>query len=294
MLIYSPQIFLFLSVYRFFLFLMSNLDSFFIFWSVMEISTLVFMGVSYSIIKNNFSSLLSFFIIQALAAFSLLVFYCLGSAFGFSVALLLKLSMFPFYFWYMNIVFNFPNLIFFFSSSFFKLPSVFIIYIFYEILDYKMITCSSVLTVLGGAMIIVVSSELRLLLIASSVVNNSWFYFSQLVNITFFFLYFFMYVTFLFLIIYQVSCLTSLNNFTYIPYNILIVFLLFRLAGFPPFPLFYAKILVVLNLVSLTSFSFGILIFIVSVVLRIVGYLKHVFISIFYKYRNRLLSFSNW
>ena len=74
----TPQSFIFFSIYVLFIFLILCSDTFFIFWSLIEISTLVFMGMSYSLFKNNFSQLLTFFIIQTISAFSVLVFYVIG------------------------------------------------------------------------------------------------------------------------------------------------------------------------------------------------------------------------
>ncbi len=94
----TPHSFLFLLLYVLFLFLMMCVEGFYIFWAMLEIRTLVFIGMSFSLFKNNFSQLLTFFIIQTVSAFSLLLFYVTNSDFGFTLSLLLKLSIFPFHF----------------------------------------------------------------------------------------------------------------------------------------------------------------------------------------------------
>jgi hypothetical protein len=131
------------------------------------------MGVSYSIYKNNFSQLLIFFIIQTIAAFSLLVFFTTSFSLGFTFSFLLKISMFPFYFWYVDLVSMFPNFLFFFSSTVFKLPSILILFYFINIFCLKTLFVSSILTIVAGSALIVFTNDYRFLLLASSISNNS-------------------------------------------------------------------------------------------------------------------------
>ena len=192
----TPQSFIFFSIYVLFVFLMLCSDTFFIFWSLIEIRTLVFMGMSYSLFKNNFSQLLTFFIIQTISAFSVLVFYVIGWHLAFTISILLKLSMFPFHFWYLNLIPFFPNLVLFMSRTVFKIPSMLLLLFFYTNLDLTSLIISIVLTILVGAMSMIFRNDLRFLLIASSVANNSWFILSILARVILFSLYIFFYSLF--------------------------------------------------------------------------------------------------
>lgn len=281
--------FLFTCVYLVFLYFIFCLDSFFIFWRAIELRTLVFMGISYSRFKNNFSSLLVFFIIQTISALSLLVFFLVDRVMGFTFSILLKLSMFPFYFWYVNLLLSFPNTILFFSRTLFKLPSIFIMNYFFFLLSTKVIIISALLTVFFGAVTMLNRIELRLVLIASSVVNNSWFYFSQSISLTLFYFYFFVYSTFLFILLSSHRDLITFNSFRFDYINILLFTSLLTISGLPPFPLFFLKILVVFYLTQLTSYSIFVLVLMVLTVVSTLSYMKHLFNTLLTSFSSPIL-----
>lgn len=272
----SPQSFLFTLLYVFLLFIIFCTRNFFIFWIVIELRTLVFIGVCYSLFKNNFSSLLIFFIIQSLSAFSLILFYFIGSSLGFTLSLLLKLSMFPFIYWYLNLLPSFINFMFFFSRTFFKLPSIFIVANFYYLINYFIIFTSAIMTLVLGAIIIINSRDLRFVLICSSVVNNSWFVFRQYVRPLLFILYFLIYGFLLFFLLNEMNTQSS-YCFTNYSTQLFVVICLFTMAGLPPFPIFYVKIALVYYLISSTFRSIYIFFLILFRVITMLGYLKHVF-----------------
>lgn len=282
-----PQTFFFIVVYCLFIIFMFCVDRFFIFWSLMEISTLVFIGISYSFFKNNFSSLMIFFIIQAVSAFSLLVFYCVRNDFIFSLSLFLKLSIFPFFFWYINIAFCFPIFILFFSRTLFKIPAFCLANSFYYLVNYNLLFLSIIITILVRAFVMIFSNDLRMLLVSSSVVNNSWFFLSQFVSIEIFILYFTIYSFFLGCLIFRSSTIFSISNLSYnLNLNSLVIVSLFTLAGLPPFPLFYVKLLIIFLVINY-FFSYLFIIFVILfTVLSMLGYLKHVFRVILINFTN--------
>lgn len=292
----TPQSFIFFRIYVLFIFLMLCSDTFFIFWSLMEIRTLVFMGIRYSLFKNNFSQLLTFFIIQTISAFSVLVFYVIGWSLAFTVSILLKLSMFPFHFWYLNLIPFFPNLVLFISRTIFKIPSMLLLLFFYINLDLISLIISVVLTILVGAMSIIFRNDLRFLLIASSVANNSWFILSILARVVLFSLYLFFYSIFLFIVLSSLGSLSSgaLYKLSFSSSS-LILFSLVSIAGMPPFPVFFMKISSVIALSSLflgsRLYIFFIMLFSVLILL---GYLKFCFsliMNVFSNQQSFILSF---
>lgn len=285
----TPQSFIFFSIYVLFIFLILCSDTFFIFWSLIEISTLVFMGMSYSLFKNNFSQLLTFFIIQTISAFSVLVFYVIGWNLAFTLSLILKLSMFPFHFWYLNLIPFFPNLVLFLSRTIFKIPSMLLLLFFYSSLDLYSLITSVVLTIFVGAIRIIFRNDLRFLLIASSVANNSWFILSMLASVLLFSLYLFFYSVFLFLVLFSLGRLSSgsLYKLSFSSRS-LILLRLVSMAGIPPFPVFFIKMCSVLALSSLfmgsSLYIFFIMLFSVFMLL---GYLKFCFSLIMNVYTNQ-------
>lgn len=277
----SPQSFIFSIFYLLLLFAMFCTRNFFVFWVVIELRTLVFIGISYTAFKNNFSSLLLFFIIQSLSAFSLILFYFIDSNTGFTLSLILKLAMFPFFYWYVNLIPRFNNFMFFLSRTVFKLPSVFIIINFYYSVNMLLLFFSAVLTVILGAVIIINSRDLRFVLICSSVVNNSWFLFSQYTNRVLFIMYFLLYGSLLLYILFTINRQSS-NRFTAIKHRLPVTFCLFTMAGLPPFPLFFVKIMLVYYLVFTSISSFYVFFLILLRVVTMLGYLKYIFSSLMY------------
>lgn len=280
----SRYSFFFTCVYFTFVYLIFCLDRFFIFWRVIELRTLVFMGICYSSFKNNFSSLLVFFIIQTISALILLTFFLVSRPFGFTFSILLKLSIFPFYFWYINLLLSFPNTILFFSRTFFKLPSVLILNYFFWIVNLKIITISALLTVLFGAVTMLNTMELRVILTASSVVNNSWFFFAQRCRLALFFSYYTVYTLFLFIIFNSQNDIIVFNSFSFNYNNFLLIVSLLTISGLPPFPLFFLKINIIFNMTFYSSYSFVVILLIILTVLSTLRYLKHIFNSLLTAY----------
>lgn len=257
--------------------------------------TLVFMGMAYSLFKNNFSSLILFFIIQTISAFSLLLFYCFLNRFMFTFFILLKLSMFPFYFWYLGVVYRFPTFIFYFTSTFFKIPTFLLVFQFTHIVHVSLAFFSIILTILAGAMVIIYRNEFRILIVASSVVNNSWFFLSSFVSVYFFLAYMFLYSLFLGFLLFPGFHLLTFSHLRFRANKIYIfVFSLFTLAGLPPFPLFFVKIVVVFSLINFFSGYFYIFIVMFFTVFSMLGYLKHVFNIIILKRSNPYSLFSSF
>lgn len=285
----TPQSFIFFSIYVLFIFLMLCSDTFFIFWSLMEIRTLVFMGMRYSLFKNNFSQLLTFFIIQTISAFSVLVFYVIGWGLAFTISILLKLSIFPFHFWYLNLIPLFPNLVLFISRTIFKIPSILLLLFFYINLDLMSLIISVVLTILVGAMSIIFRNDLRFLLVASSVANNSWFILSILARVVLFSLYLFFYSIFLLIVLFSLGSLGSGSLYKLsFSSSSLILFSLVSIAGIPPFPVFFMKIS---SVIALSSLFLGSRLYIFFVmlfsVLMLLGYLKFCFSLIMNVFSNQ-------
>jgi hypothetical protein len=93
---FTPFTYIFLTVYFIVLVFILRLDSVYLFWLYIEILMLLFIGVSFTIFSNSFTQLMLYFLIQTLASFRILVFYCLSVNYLIFIALFLKLGIFPF------------------------------------------------------------------------------------------------------------------------------------------------------------------------------------------------------
>lgn len=287
--IFSPYSFLFFSTYILFMFSLFNITNFYYYWSVMELIILLFIGLRYTLFVRSYSQLIVYFLIQTLSSFILLVFYIYNLPSLLTIAFLIKLSIFPFFIWYINLIYKFPNFIFWLARTLHKLPPILIIKIFSLELNLNILWLSIVLTVLFRGIIILIVLDLRLLLVLSSIGNNSWFLLSQIVN---------MFIFIFFLVIYSVSLFFLLNTFKGMskpsvasslssnPYSLRLWVL--SISGIPPFPVFFGKILVILSLLITIDINYFFILFLLINSLIVIGYLQSVIKYFIYVYSSNI------
>lgn len=215
----------------------------------------LFIGVCFRIITFGFIDLILYFIIQTIASLNIFVFYTLSLERFFLISLLFKLSIFPFLFWYLPVFKKLPNFVFYIASSFHKLPTFIMVNKFIYIYNINIISLSITLTLLLSGVLIFSINNARFIIIMSSVGNNSWLFLASMQTLDIFYIYFLIYITNTIIILIFFSNFFTLPNFNSLNSVLLFLFLLLSLAGFPPFPLFYVKLLVVSNLVSSATFS---------------------------------------
>ena len=284
---FSPFSFIFLRVYFMILRVLLFTPNFFIFWVVIEFIMLLFIGLSYSLFRNRFSSLMLFFLLQTFSSFGLLIFFIFENSFFFTLFFLIKLSMFPFHFWVIGVSYRFPNFPLLLSLTLHKLPVFLMVTFFHISLDPFILWTSVVASVLISGYLILSTSDLRLALIASSVGNNSWFLLRCLVGSRAFFIFLFVYSLLLSLTFVNLGVLSKelLHFNTNGPF---ICLLLVSISGLPPFPLFFVKIAVLLQLFTLSLSRFFSFLFLVGVSLMLAGYVRLIFKHLIYKYSSRV------
>ena len=129
--IFTPFSYLFFSVYSLVLLFMFTLSNFYLFWVYIEIAMLLFIGLAYTIFLHSYTQLILYFLIQTLASFSMLVFYTLDQRYLLYFSLFLKLGIFPFISWYLNVLYRFPSFTLLIRRTLHKLPPLFLFHLFY-------------------------------------------------------------------------------------------------------------------------------------------------------------------
>lgn len=270
---FTPFTFFFLIFYFIFFVFLFATPNFLVFWVFIEFMMLIFIGISYTLFSNNYSSLILYFLVQTISSFRILFFYLYSSPIFFTLSLFLKLSMFPFHFWFLSICYRFPNFILFLSSSLHKVPVFLFLLFFSPALNYPFIMFSISLTVLFSGIIILGSSDFRSVLVSSSVGNNSWFLFSSLLDLFSFLLFFGFYCLFLFFLVSDFSSLTKPGLSTFSKGRFYFYCLVIFISGLPPFPMFFAKMFIVYSLFNSLYFHVSYLfIFVIFSCLMLVGY----------------------
>lgn len=270
---FTPFTFLFFTIYSlFFLFLFSR-PNFILFWVYIEFIILIFIGMSYTMFSNNFSSLMLYFLVQTVASFRIFLFYLYPHPVLLPLSFFLKLSMFPFHFWFLNICYRFPNFVLFLSSSLHKLPVFLIIMFFSPSINGSLSLVSVIVTVFISGCMMLVASDFRSVLLSSSVGNNSWFMLSSFVDLFSFILFFAFYSFFLYLLVREFSTFTkpSLTKFSkgYFSFLLYVVFI----RGLPPFPIFFAKMYIIFSLFAVLLNPVYLFLFIAFSSLMLVGYI---------------------
>lgn len=260
-LFFSPFSFLFLSLYFLFLVVLSSLSSFVSYWVVIEFMILLLIGLSFTIFTHRFSSLMSYFIIQTIASFNLLIFFYLGLYEAFMISLFLKLSVFPFSSWYPSVVYRFPNFILLLVRTVHKLPPLLLLLLFPLSFSWSLFFTILRTNLLLSSFFMLNLSDIRMLLLVSSVGNNSWILAASQLTLPVFLLYFVVYSIRLFVVLTQFNSLSKpslslVSSQTSSPLSLSLSLL--NLAGLPPLPLFFCKIVVIYYMLlgSLLSPSF--------------------------------------
>ena len=286
--VFSPFSFLFFSTYILFLFSLFRINNFFFYWAVIELMILLFIGLSYTLFVSRYSQLMVYFLIQTLASFFILVFYIYSLSILLTISFLIKLSMFPFFMWYVNLVYKFPNFVFWLARTLHKVPAMLMIKLFSLSLSTTLVWLSILARVLLSGVIMLSIVDLRILLVVSSIGNNSWFLLSQIANTTVFILFVVLYRASLFL---SLSAFHSMSkpslslSFKTSPYPLSIWVL--SLSGMPPFPLFYGKMLVIASLYSTLPPSLFLL-FLVFNSFMLIGYLQSLIKHFVYVYSSKV------
>lgn len=233
----------------------------------MEVAILLFIGLSYTIFVHSYTQLMLYFLIQTLASFGMLVFYTLDSHYLLYFSLFLKLGMFPFMSWYLNVLYRFPSFTLLLSRTLHKLPPLILFYMFYRTLYTNFVLISVLLSLLVGGVYMLTVLDLRYLIVVSSMANNSFLLLSVMSGDPFSFsLFFTLYsLTMLFLLIRFKGLLKPLIYPFHIKYGItlFLVFLLLNIAAFPPLPLFLAKFSIIYHFLQVSSLSFPFLLLVV-------------------------------
>nr|AGI78552.1 NADH dehydrogenase subunit 2 [Brachionus koreanus] len=274
---FTPYSFIFFSLYSVTFVLCLLIGNFYYYWMVMELIMLLFMGLSYTLFVSSYSQLMSYFLIQAISSFSILISFMHSYMFLFTVSLLLKLSMFPFYAWYINVIYRFPNFIFWLSGTLHKLPLLIMMFNFSLSLNMNLIWLSIVFTTLLSGFMMLMVVDLRMLLVLSSVGNNSWLLISQMTDLFSFLTFFTVYSFSLLMLLFSFSGLSKFPSYTSVGSdNYFLSMWVVSLSGMPPLPLFFSKMIVLFSFIGVHSMNYLFILFLLSNSLMVMAYLQSI------------------
>ncbi|YP_002889383.1 NADH dehydrogenase subunit 2 (mitochondrion) [Cephus cinctus] len=236
--------------------------SWMIIWMMLEINLMSFIPIiMLSKMINNHTFLFKYFIVQTISSssflititlmwindYSLNIFNTNFMEIMLSLSMILKMGLYPFHLWYIEIMLNLPWMMFFLMSTWQKIIPLTIISFFNEnTIIYMTIIISSMISSIQG----IYQNNLRKIFAFSSINQTSWLTINSNMSIYLMIMYMLMYMMILFSIInmlnvnnfYYINNLYLLNNYHYLMKLFLFLNIL-SLAGLPPFMGFITKII---------------------------------------------------
>lgn len=276
---FTPYTHLFLALYYITIRQIVYTNSFFIYWIIIEVLILLFIGFSYTIFSNSYTQLILYFLFQTLGSFRIIVAYLFNLKYFIIFSIFFKLGMFPFYSWYINVLYRFPNPRILLASTWHKLPPLFIFSIIYDrrILSYIFIFLT--LTVLVRAVFIISIYDIRYLVIVSSIGNNSFLVLALIRDRwRIFILFYVVYYVGISLILKTFRQVNS-HNYSRTPLFLIeklgIFVIMLNIASLPPLPVFIGKFLVLFHCIPIyTDHSIYMLLIVLINVIIIVRYVN--------------------
>ena len=266
-LVFTPFRYFFLSSYLIVLLFLFSINNFYLFWLYIEVLMLLFIGFSYTIFSNRYTQLMVYFLIQTVASFRILVFYTLDYKFLFCMFLFLKLGIFPFFSWYINVLYRFPSSLLLLSSTLHKLPPLLLLRIVFTSSEVALLSVICLITLVLGGFFMLRVLDFRYLLVVSSIANNRFLVFgiisgSYISFFIFYGLYFLTIALRLYLLDNFIKPLLTSNSTK--PFIILLItLLLLNIAALPPLPMFIVKFLLIYDFLAIHSSFMGLVILLV-------------------------------
>lgn len=259
----------------------------FLFWILTELNLLFFIGLMFTLIRFEYKQeihdlILFYFIIQSLSSifflrdfFFSLDFFIFNSDLIFILSMMIKLGVFPFFYWVFKVS-RFVNvLIFVLILRIQKIPFYLVIFSSFN----EKILFFLLGSFISGSLIIFYSSRIFNLLVCSSVSYRFWIFYLYNYRLFFFLFFFFIYrlVIFFFLRLYSI-------NFRYQKNFVFLLILVSFFFGLAPLRLFFFKFFIIYLLDS-NFFLYEIIFFWFFSFLSLFGYIKF-FYKVFFSFNN--------
>nr|WNV65522.1 NADH dehydrogenase subunit 2 [Cyanopterus ninghais] len=255
---------LYLMMYMLSSFLIFYMNNYYSMWILMELNLLLFiiflimsskfLGnkiIKYYLINSFGSMIFLFFINMNLFKENLNYFYILN------FMMMLKLGMFPFHHWFIDLMINLNWLMCFFLSTWQKLIPLMILMYFYI---KNLIILLSIMGSLFSLMMVFNQIYLKKLMGYSSIIHLSWLMLSILLGMKMWMIYFFIYSLTLYFFMIILNMLNfNLINEMYMYMNIyemkiLMFLLILSIGGIPPMFGFLIKMLFLNKMIELMEF----------------------------------------
>lgn len=288
----------------FLILLFINSSTFFTFWILLEINTIIFILIIYLFnLKENFLSSEScffYFLLQSITSLLIIWTFSIESFFNFGrfmtlirdillgISIAFKLRIYPFRFWFYEISKIIDSYSFVILITIQKIP----LFLIRTLISSLFLNFLIIINLIVGSVFLIFRKNLKDLFIRSSIYNVFWFVLFIKFDYKLFIIFYLMYSIFILILaiikIFKVNFyFKTLNQFLFI-----IVFFIFSV-GLPPSGIFFIKYYFFLNFLikTLNVLIFIILFRIVTVILGYLIFFYNSFFFKFYLYNNLFISF---
>jgi NADH:ubiquinone oxidoreductase subunit 2 (subunit N) len=269
-------------------------------WLFMEISMFILLGFGLSLISHYSKiSLYTYYLFQSVLSLLLLLtiimlntknleFWCV---FLIPLIIIIKLGVWPLNHWYLTCIFSQPRILFVIMLTLHKLPifNIFIIYRNYIRTSLRLgvlliFIFILVLNLFISSLIILSSSELKSLVLYSSLGSSSWILISLSSSEFVFWGFYFFYRLLIFLLVVNINLITLNLRL----HNYIMTIYLFAMAGLPPLPLFFIKLIIIWSVYQVAPLGLYLPLFLIIVALSSLlaafRYLRLAFLSTINRY----------
>nr|UZA61300.1 NADH dehydrogenase subunit 2 [Rhynchothorax sp. JZ-2022] len=276
-----------MKITKFYLFLLFSLTivwgissiSWFSMWMSLEMNSMMFIPLMWlNSYQSQIESTMKYFLMQSISSMLLiglsismnLPLYLYGVNMMFYMlffTLLLKIGMFPFLFWYVEVINKCTFLSMLLIMTVQKLlPIVMMSYILYS-MEYKILFILISFNALMGAVLGLNQTMIKKIMALSSVVHMSWLVMSIISGYSIFMSYFFIYSLIIFCLINYIKWF-SISTFMslLLMKDLLFSMNILSLAGLPPFSGFIMKWVVIEKLMSMDMFMISVILILSSLI----------------------------
>lgn len=263
---------LFINLTRIFIGLLSS--SFAIIWLFIELNLISFISlmlINNTRMKKN--SLIKYFCFQAVSSSLILVFFNLTIETALLMTIFIKIAIAPFHLWLITIIEDCNLFIIFWLSTVQKIIPLNMLSLVNFFLSHLIFISISILY---ATLFILIQTKLKKILVSSSVYRANWIVATFMVNSILAWAFFFTYSCVLGLIFlirskYRLGTNSRSSQFKSLNIRFHIIYLIWALAGIPPSPLFFIKLLAIIALINKIFFFISFML-LLSAIIRVYMY----------------------
>nr|YP_006575947.1 NADH dehydrogenase subunit 2 [Celleporella hyalina]AFJ53892.1 NADH dehydrogenase subunit 2 [Celleporella hyalina] len=224
--------------------LIMSANNWFIYWMSFEISVISFLPMISTTSSKSVETMVKYYIIQAMGSYVFLFsnIFKLGSFTSFilmTMSLTMKLGLFPFMFWVPAVMANISWMTLFFISTIQKLNPMIVLHM---LNNNDIIIYVTVSSVFFSSLMASNQTNLRKLMAFSSISHTSFIIISGYISNYLIMMYVCIYM-FMTGMLFSVFYKSNMNNTTSWKKNKKKNILILALAGLPPFPIFFIKVI---------------------------------------------------